>query len=84
MKHSLILIIALNLTYNLFSQRNLQFLQLEKVGSMKVEKISLGTVITYSLKDGQGWYTSELANFLHKVYEQTHSPLYNKNSYKKK
>lgn len=66
MKHSLFLIIALNLTNNLFSQRNLQFLQLEKAGSMKVEKISLGTVITYSIKDGQGWYTSEIANFLYK------------------
>lgn len=65
MKHSLFLIILLHLSLILSGQRNLQFLQLEKVGSMKVTKIPLGSVITYSIKDGQGWYTSEIANFMY-------------------
>jgi len=66
MKHSLFIIILLQVTFILSGQRNLQFLQLEKVGSMKVTKIPLGSVITYSIKDGQGWYTSEIANFMYK------------------
>lgn len=65
MKHSLFLIILLHLSLILSGQRNLQFLQLEKVGSMKVTKIPLGSVITYSIKDGQGWYTSEITNFMY-------------------
>jgi hypothetical protein len=66
MRSRLLIVAFLHLTFILSAQRNLQFLQLEKVGSMKVEKISLGTVITYSIKDGQGWYSSEIANFLYK------------------
>jgi hypothetical protein len=66
MRSKLLIVTFLHLTFILSAQRNLQFLQLEKVGSMKVEKISLGTVITYSIKDGQGWYSSEIANFLYK------------------
>ena len=66
MRSKLLIVAFFHLTFVLSAQRNLQFLQLEKVGSMKVEKISLGTVITYSIKDGQGWYSSEIANFLYK------------------
>ena len=66
MRSKLLIVAFLHLTFVLSAQRNLQFLQLEKVGSMKVTKISLGSVITYSIKDGQGWYSSEIANFLYK------------------
>jgi hypothetical protein len=66
MKNHLLIILILHVTFILSGQRNLQFLQLEKVGSMKVTKISLGSVITYSIKEGQGWYTSEIADFMYK------------------
>jgi hypothetical protein len=66
MKNCLLIGIVLHLTLILSGQRNLQFLQLEKAGSLKVTKIPLGSVITYSIREGQGWYTSEIADFMYK------------------
>jgi len=53
-------------SWALCAQRDQQFLQLEKVGSLKVTRMPMGSIITYSLKDGQGWYTSEIAGFLYR------------------
>ena len=44
MRSKLLIVTFLHLTFILSAQRNLQFLQLEKVGSMKVEKIFPDTV----------------------------------------
>jgi hypothetical protein len=43
----------------IFSQK---FLVLETRGRVKTRKIEAGAVLNYRIKDGQGWYTSELVD----------------------
>ena len=42
-----------------FSQK---FLALERYGKAKNIRIPIGTVITYQIREGQGWYTSEIVD----------------------
>jgi hypothetical protein len=42
-----------------FSQK---FLALERYGKIKNIHIPIGTVITYQIREGQGWYTSEIVD----------------------
>jgi hypothetical protein len=42
-----------------FSQK---FLVLETRGRIKTRKIEVGAILNYRVKDGQGWYTSELVD----------------------
>lgn len=42
-----------------FSQK---FLALERYGKAKNIRIPIGTVITYQVREGQGWYTSEIVD----------------------
>lgn len=39
-----------------------KFLALERYGKIKNINIPIGTVITYKLHEGQGWYTSEIVD----------------------
>lgn len=43
-----------------------KFLALERYGKVKNIKIPIGTVITYKLREGQGWYTSEIVDLNYK------------------
>ncbi|HPH18803.1 MAG TPA: hypothetical protein PLE32_08500 [Haliscomenobacter sp.] len=43
-----------------------KFLALERYGKVKNIRIPIGTVLTYQLRDGQGWYTAEVVDLNYK------------------
>ncbi|MCB9080522.1 MAG: hypothetical protein H6555_02305 [Lewinellaceae bacterium] len=58
------LLLSLSFTATLPAQTvREQYLILEKLGSAKTIRIPAGAEITYSLRDGQGWYTGEIQGF---------------------